>query len=424
MIGEYVGSQTNRQLFRDAQSLIPGGVNSPVRAFQAVGGDPYFVVRGEGAHVYDAEGRKYIDLVQSYGAVIAGHAHPQVTEAIQKAAALGTSFGAPTPGEIFLAEEIVNRVPGIEQLRLVNSGTEATMSAIRLARGHTGRNRVIKFSGCYHGHADTLLAAGGSGVATLGLSGSAGVPPSAVADTVVVPYNAVPEITQDDACVIVEPVAANMGLIAPLEGFLPQLRSACDAAGTLLIFDEVITGFRLARGGASEWFGVTPDIACFGKVIGGGLPIGAFGGSEEIMSTLAPVGPVYQAGTLSGNPLATAAGCAALQLLDSAAYQKLYAMTERLSAGIEKVLNGAGLPAIAPRVGSLLGLFLGDNAPTQYDEARTTDEKAYARFFHEMLDRGVAMAPGAYEALFVGLAHTEDVVDTVIGAAAESAASL
>jgi glutamate-1-semialdehyde 2,1-aminomutase len=215
-----------------------------------------------------------------------------------------------------------------------------------------------------------------------------------------------------------------MGLIAPLEGFLPQLRSACDAAGTLLIFDEVITGFRLARGGASEWFGVTPDIACFGKVIGGGLPIGAFGGSEEIMSTLAPVGPVYQAGTLSGNPLATAAGCAALQLLDSAAYQKLYAMTERLGAGIEKVLNGAGLPAIAPRVGSLLGLFLGDNAPTQYDEARTTDEKAYARFFHEMLDRGVAMAPGAYEALFVGLAHTEDVVDTVIGAAAESAASL
>ena len=419
-----LGSQTNRQLFRDAQSLIPGGVNSPVRAFQAVGGDPYFVVRGEGAHVYDAEGRKYIDLVQSYGAVIAGHAHPQVTEAIQKAAALGTSFGAPTPGEIFLAEEIVSRVPGIEQLRLVNSGTEATMSAIRLARGHTGRNRVIKFSGCYHGHADMLLAAGGSGVATLGLSGSAGGPPSAVADTVVVPYNEVPEITQDDACVIVEPVAANMGLIAPLDGFLHQLRSACDAAGTLLIFDEVITGFRLALGGASEWFGVTPDVACFGKVIGGGLPIGAFGGSEEIMSTLAPVGPVYQAGTLSGNPLATAAGCAALQLLDSAAYQKLYAMTERLGAGIEKVLNGAGLPVIAPRVGSLLGLFFGDNAPTQYDEARTTDEKAYARFFHEMLDRGIAMAPGAYEALFVGLAHTEDVVDTVIGAAAESAASL
>jgi len=418
------GSQTNRQLFRNAQSLIPGGVNSPVRAFQAVGGDPYFVVRGEGAYVYDAEGHKYIDLVQSYGAVIAGHAHPQITEAIQEAAALGTSFGAPTPGEISLAEEIVSRVTGVEQVRLVNSGTEATMSAIRLARGYTGRNRIIKFSGCYHGHADALLAAGGSGVATLGLSGSAGVPPSAVADTIVVPYNSVPEITGEDACVIVEPVAANMGLIAPLEGFLPQLRAACDAAGTLLIFDEVITGFRLAAGGASEWFGVTPDLACFGKVIGGGLPIGAFGGSEEIMRSLAPTGPVYQAGTLSGNPLATAAGCAALQLLDSRAYQQIYTSTERLGSGLEKVLNDAGLPATVPRVGSLLGLFLGDKSPTHYDEARTTDEKAYARFFHEMLTRGVAMAPGAYEALFIGLAHTEDLVDTIIDAAAESAASI
>ena len=418
------GSQTNRQLFRNAQSLIPGGVNSPVRAFQAVGGDPYFVVRGEGAYVYDAEGHKYIDLVQSYGAVIAGHAHPQITEAIQEAAALGTSFGAPTPGEISLAEEIVSRVTGVEQVRLVNSGTEATMSAIRLARGYTGRNRIIKFSGCYHGLADALLAAGGSGVATLGLSGSAGVPPSAVADTIVVPYNSVPEITQEDACVIVEPVAANMGLIAPLEGFLPQLRAACDAAGTLLIFDEVMTGFRLAAGGASEWFGVTPDLACFGKVIGGGLPIGAFGGSEEIMRSLAPTGPVYQAGTLSGNPLATAAGCAALQLLDSSAYQQIYTSTERLGSGLEKVLNDAGLPATVPRVGSLLGLFLGDKSPTHYDEARTTDEKAYARFFHEMLTSGVAMAPGAYEALFIGLAHTEDLVDTIIDAAAESAASI
>ena len=416
--------QTNAELFEKAQALIPGGVNSPVRAFRSVGGIPYFVDHAQGAYVYDVEGRKYIDLVQSYGAVIAGHAHPSVTSAICGAAEKGTSYGAPTIGEVELANEIVERVPGVEKVRLVNSGTEATMSSIRLARGHTGRDRIIKFAGNYHGHADMLLAAGGSGVATLGLSGSVGVPLAAVADTLVVPYNIVPDIGTDVACVIVEPVAANMGVIGPAENFLKDLRLACDKAGALLIFDEVITGFRLARGGASEWSKVKPDLACYGKVIGGGLPIGAFGGNSNVMSSLAPGGPVYQAGTLSGNPLATAAGITALRLLNSEAYLHLNGAAKRLESGFTSAFELAGIHALVSRVGSLLGLFFGKSLPADYDQARETDEKLYARFFHAMLKRGVAMAPGAYEAMFVGLAHTDEIIDEIVAKAKESALSL
>ena len=330
------GLASNDELFERSQRVIPGGVSSPVRAFRSVGGTPYFVARAEGAHVWDAEGRQLIDLVQSYGAIILGHAHPHVVGAVTAAAADGTSYGAPTAREMKLAEAIRERVPSCEQVRFVNSGTEATMTALRLARGVTGRARVVKFAGNYHGHGDALLASGGSGVATLGLSGSAGVTDAAVSQTVVAPYNVVPTLGEDVACVMVEPVAANMGLVPPAPGFLEGLRAACDAAGALLVFDEVITGFRLGTGGAQAAYGVEPDLTCFGKVIGGGLPIGAFGGRAEIMASLAPLGPVYQAGTLSGNPLATAAGLAALDLLDEDLYSELARRATRLADGLRE----------------------------------------------------------------------------------------
>ncbi len=417
---------TNADLFEAAQRVIPGGVNSPVRAFGSVGGTPYFVARAEGPYVFDVEGRRYLDFVQSYGAIILGHAHPAVTEAVAKAAADGTSYGAPTQREVLLAELIAEAAPGVEQVRLTSSGTEATMTAVRLARGFTDRSRIVKFAGCYHGHADALLAAGGSGVATLGLSGSAGVPPSAVADTVVAPYNVVPAIDGQVAAVVVEPVAANMGLVPPVPGFLEGLRAACDEAGALLIFDEVITGFRLGRGGAAERFGVTPDISCFGKVIGGGLPIGALGASTEIMQTLAPTGPVYQAGTLSGNPLATAAGLTALERLTPAAYAELEARASRFADGARDALAGAGFDAAVCQVGTLVGLYCGAGPepgwlPVDYDDARTTDEQAYARLHAELLARGVAFAPGAYEAIFVGLAHTPGVIDDAVASIADAA---
>ncbi|WP_419551247.1 glutamate-1-semialdehyde 2,1-aminomutase [Candidatus Poriferisodalis sp.] len=417
---------TNAALFEAAQRVIPGGVNSPVRAFGAVEGTPYFVARAEGPYVFDVEGRQYIDFVQSYGAIILGHAHPAVTEAVASAAADGTSYGAPTAREVALAERIASAVPGVEQVRLTSSGTEATMTAVRLARGVTGRPRIVKFAGCYHGHADALLAAGGSGVATLGLSGSAGVPPSAVADTVVAPYNVVPELDDQIAAVVVEPVAANMGLVPPAPGFLEGLRQACDAAGALLIFDEVITGFRLGPGGAAERYGVTADISCFGKVIGGGLPIGALGARTEIMETLAPTGPVYQAGTLSGNPLATAAGLAALEQLTPAAYAELEERAGRFTDGLREVLAAAGFDAVVCQVGTLVGLYCGAGpepgwVPTNYDDARVTDEQAYARLHAELLARGVAFAPGAYEAMFVSLAHTTEVIDDALAAIAEFA---
>jgi glutamate-1-semialdehyde 2,1-aminomutase len=416
-----IGLADNDELFARSCDVLPGGVSSPVRAFRSVGGRPYFVARAAGPHVWDAEGRRRIDLVQSYGAVILGHAPLAVVSAITAAAADGTSFGAPTAREMKLGEAIRARVPSCELVRFVNSGTEATMTALRLARGFTGRPRVLKFAGNYHGHGDALLAAGGSGVATLGLSGSAGVTDVAVSQTIVAPYNVVPELDDDVACVVVEPVAANMGLVPPVDGFLAGLRDACDRSGALLIFDEVITGFRLGLGGAQGRFGVRPDLTCFGKVIGGGLPIGAFGGRVDVMGALAPLGPVYQAGTLSGNPLATAAGLAVLDQLDDGTYDVLSGRAKRLAAGLRDAIASAGLPITTPVVGPLLGLHFSDIPAVDYDTARATDEDAYARFFHAMLHEGVALAPGAYEIAFPGLSHTDDVIDEVIEAAGRAA---
>lgn len=415
---------TNEELFARARRVIPGGVSSPVRGFSSVGGTPYFVEHADGPYVWDEEGRRYVDLVQSYGAVILGHADAQVTSAVARAAERGTSYGAPTLGEVRLAEEIRDRVAGVEQVRLVNSGTEATMSAIRLARGHTGRNRVVKFAGNYHGHSDMLLVAGGSGVATLGLPGSAGVPDNAVADTLVAPYNEVPELDERIACVIVEPVAANMGVVPPRPGFLEGLREECDRVGALLMFDEVITGFRIARGGAQEVYGVRPDLWCFGKVIGGGLPIGAFCGPEAVMGSLAPRGAVYQAGTLSGNPLATAAGHAVLERLTPDVYDTLRGRARYLAEGLRHVLATAGVEAQVVQAETLVGLYFGPEAPVDYDTAKRCDETRYATFMHGLLDRGVAIAPGAYEALFPGVSHTEAVLDEVLEAATDAAASV
>jgi len=418
-------TDANQTLFERAQRVIPGGVNSPVRAFGSVGGTPYFVDRADGPYVWDADGRRYIDYVQSYGPGILGHAHPVVLEAISVAASRGTSFGAPTEAEVVMAEMVVERIAGLESIRFVSSGTEATMSVIRLARGATGRSGIVKFAGCYHGHGDALLAAGGSGVANQGLTGCDGVTAGAVADTIVAPYNVVPELAETVAAVIVEPVAANMGLVAPAPGFLEGLRAACDASGSLLIFDEVITGFRLARGGAAEHFGVTPDLWCFGKVIGGGLPVGAFGGRWDVMEHLAPLGGVYQGGTLSGNPLAMAAGRATLELLEDGAFDRLTATSERLSDGLAAAFNDAGLEAVLPRVGSLLGCFFGDVPPTNFDEAKVlADNGLYPKVFHALLERGVALAPGAYEALFPSLAHSDQVVDETISIAGEAAAAV
>ncbi|MED5599924.1 MAG: glutamate-1-semialdehyde 2,1-aminomutase [Actinomycetota bacterium] len=418
-------TDANWTLFERAQRVIPGGVNSPVRAFGSVGGTPYFVDRSDGPYVWDADGRRYIDYVQSYGPGILGHAHPAVLEAISVAASRGTSFGAPTEAEVVMAEMVVERIAGLESVRFVSSGTEATMSAIRLARGATGRPGIVKFAGCYHGHGDALLAAGGSGVANQGLTGCDGVTAGAVADTIVAPYNVVPELDGTVAAVIVEPVAANMGLVAPVPGFLGGLRAACDAAGSLLVFDEVITGFRLARGGAAERFGVTPDLWCFGKVIGGGLPVGAFGGRWDVMEHLAPLGGVYQGGTLSGNPLARAAGRATLELLDDGAFDRLTATAARLADGLAVAFNGAGLQTVLPRVGSLLGCFFGDVAPADFDEAKVlADNGVYPKVFHALLERGVALAPGAYEALFPSLAHSDAVIDETISIAVEAAAAV
>jgi glutamate-1-semialdehyde 2,1-aminomutase len=422
---------SNAAWFARAERVIPGGVDSPVRSFASVGGTPYTVVSGDGPYVTDAEGTRYIDLVQSYGAVLLGHAHPAVTSAVAAAAARGTTFGAPTPGEVRLAEAICARMPGCEQVRLVSSGTEAAMSAVRLARGVTGRDRVVKFDGCYHGHSDGLLAGGGSGVAMLGLPGSAGVSAGAVADTEVVPYNVVPALDARVACVIVEPVAANMNLVAPAPGFLEGLRAACDAAGALLIFDEVITGFRLGPDGATGWSGVRPDLWCFGKVIGGGLPVGAFGGSRELLRELAPGGPVYQAGTLSGNPLATAAGLAVLDEVGPTDYEALSARVAVFAKELESAIAGGGLAVAAPAVGPLVGLFMAPASegplapPTDYVTSRAVaGNGVYPRFFHAMLRRGVALAPGPYEVLFPGLAHDEAVLARVVEAAAGAAAEI
>ena len=420
------GTPSNSAVFDRSCRAIPGGVNSSIRAFAAVGGSPYVVARAEGPYVWDVEGNRYIDLVQSYGAVILGHAHPAITAAVTAAIGDGTSNGAPTPREMKLAEAIAERVPSCERVRLMNSGTEATSTAIRLARGVTGRDLILTFNGNFHGATDALLAAGGSGVATLGLPGTAGIPNATVANTIVAPYNVVPQLSEQVAAVIVEAVAGNMGVVAPAPGFLEGLRTECDRVGALLIFDEVITGFRLGSGGAQAKYDVRPDITCFGKVIGGGLPIGAVGGSAAVMEELTPLGKVFQSGTLAGNPIATAAGLAALDLLTGDVYMELMARTRRVAGVLRDACAAAGLTAQFPVVGTLMGMYFGDgDVPTNFDEAKTTDERAFAAFFQAGLAEGIAFAPGAYEAVFVGLGHTDAVIDELadrVNAAASRAA--
>ena len=422
----------SEELFARAQRLIPGGVNSPVRAFKAVGGTPLFIRKAEGARIWDADGKDYIDYVGSWGPMILGHAYPPIVEAVQKAAARGTSYGAPCAAEVELADRVVRLVPSIEKVRFVSSGTEATMSALRVARGFTGRRKILKFEGCYHGHSDNLLVAAGSGVATLGIPGSPGVPEGTVADTLVAPYNDVAAIESaaqahgaDLAAVIVEPVAGNMGLVAPQEGYLEALRAITKRVGAVLIFDEVMTGFRLALGGAQQLYGIKPDMTCLGKILGGGLPVAAYGGRADIMDKVAPDGPVYQAGTLSGNPLAMAAGCAALDALQRhGSYERLDALTVRLQVGLARAAQAAGAMVTVNRVGSMFTPFFCRGPVTDYASAKRSDTALFGRFFHGMLDRGVYLPPAQFEAAFVSLAHAERDIDETVKAAAETLASL
>jgi glutamate-1-semialdehyde 2,1-aminomutase len=408
-----VTTQGSDALFARAQRVIPGGVNSPVRAFRGVGGRPFFVARAEGCRITDVDGRTYIDFLGSWGPLILGHAAPMLIEAVGDALRRGTSYGAPTAAEVEMAELISRAIPSMEMSRLVSSGTEAAMSAIRLARGATGREAIVKFEGCYHGHADSLLVKAGSGGATFGLPDSLGVPAALAALTATVPFNDLPAVERlmaargrEVAAIIVEPVAGNMGVVPPAPGFLQGLRGLCDRHGALLIFDEVITGFRVAYGGAQALYGVRPDLTCLGKIIGGGLPVGAYGGARAIMERVAPLGGVYQAGTLSGNPLAVAAGLAALRALAS---PKVYARLEesgaRLEAGLVGGAKAAGLPLTVNRVGSMLTAFFTDSPVTDYASAKRSDTARYGRFFHAMLDGGVFLAASQFEATFVGLAH-------------------
>jgi glutamate-1-semialdehyde 2,1-aminomutase len=422
----------NEELFARAQRTIPAGVNSPVRAFRSVGGTPRFLVRGEGPHVWDADGKRYIDYVGSWGPAILGHAHPAVVRAVQERAVHGLSFGAPTEIEIDLAEMLVARLPSLEMVRLVSSGTEATMTALRLARGHTGRGKILKFEGCYHGHGDSLLVKAGSGALTFGQPSSAGVPPAIAGETVVVPYNDLAAVEaafraepEGIAGIIVEPIAGNMNLVRPMPGFLEGLRAACDRYGAVLIFDEVMTGFRVHPQGVQGMTGVTPDLTTLGKVIGGGMPVGAFGGRRTIMEKIAPLGPVYQAGTLSGNPVAVAAGLATLA--ETAApgfYDRLAVKTRAMTDGLVAEARRAGVPFCADAVGGMFGIYFAPRVPQTYAEIMACDKGRFNRFFHLMLDAGIYLAPSAYEAGFVSAAHGDAEIAATTAAAAAAFAAI
>lgn len=420
---------TSAALFERAKKVLPGGVNSPVRAYRAVGLTPRFIAKADGAYIWDAEGNRYIDYVCSWGPMILGHNHPLIREAVEKAVKDGLSFGAPTQREVEIAELMIQMVPNIEMVRMVNSGTEAVMSALRLARGATGRNKIIKFEGCYHGHSDAMLVkAGSSAVSEGGRPSSAGVPADTVKDTLTAQYNDLDSVKElfaeypgEIACIIVEPVAANMGVVGPNPGFLEGLRSLCDKEGSLLIIDEVITGFRLAKGGAQEYFGVKADIVTFGKIIGGGMPVGAYAGSRELMEQVAPCGPVYQAGTLSGNPVAMAAGLAQLTYLNMhpEVYKALSEKADRLAQGLRKAVAKAGAPVRINQVGSLLSPFFTTDSVESYAGAAKSDLKKYAAYFEKMLARGIYLAPAQFEAMFLSYAHTEEDIEETISAAAE-----